>query len=672
MPPDTFKGQPKPVSTVGFPTVLITNKDLPEPIAYTVTKTVVENKDALVRGHGGLAEFDPTDGVAAREGRHPSASGRRAGVPREGVDEIARRLVLLNGRILTLDPAAADRLGARRSRTGASPRRAGAARSSAAGERRSQVIDLRGATVIPGLVDAHAHLDREGLKLIYPSLARCRSIADIQRLLRAQAARRKPGRVDRHDAGRRPAVLPGRARLPGRAALADPRGPRRGRARPPGLHPRDLGLLEPPAGLLGREQPRPRARRASPARRSPPPGVEIVKDAAGEPTGVFVEHNLIQVLEFTLMREAPRFTPDDRRRALRVSQRRYAARGVTAVYEGHGIAPEVLAAYRESHARGELRLRCSAGGQPDVGRGRGRARHPGRWRRGRAGAGSATIACAWAASACTTAATPSVARILHASQPYTGWAGFVESANDPAAYARAGRAGRAPRAARQHAGDALPARGPRRVGGGGATPSHPRPALGPRPSQRGHPRAARAHPPARRRRHDQPHLLSLPLGGRRGGQARRRRRPAPAPPEPGPPPHPVRHRHRQQAGRPVGGLRGRRGPPRHADRAWSWASASGSRAPRRSTALTQGGAWVTFAERDRGRLAPGWAADLAVLEHDPLTAPLEDRGRPDRAPHPGRRRDRSPCLISARRACCWRSRGRSSRSTPPTPASTTC
>lgn len=59
MPPETFKGQAKPVSTVGFPTVLITNTELPEPIAYTVTKTVVENKDALVRAHGGLAAFDP-------------------------------------------------------------------------------------------------------------------------------------------------------------------------------------------------------------------------------------------------------------------------------------------------------------------------------------------------------------------------------------------------------------------------------------------------------------------------------------------------------------------------------------------------------------------------------------------------------------------------------------
>ena len=59
MPPDTFKGQGEPVSTVGFPTVLITNKELPEPVAYTVTKTVIENKDALVRGHAGLAEFEP-------------------------------------------------------------------------------------------------------------------------------------------------------------------------------------------------------------------------------------------------------------------------------------------------------------------------------------------------------------------------------------------------------------------------------------------------------------------------------------------------------------------------------------------------------------------------------------------------------------------------------------
>jgi TRAP transporter TAXI family solute receptor len=59
MPANTFKSQPEPVATVGFPTVVITNAALAEPVAYTVTKTIIENKEALVRGHAGLAAFDP-------------------------------------------------------------------------------------------------------------------------------------------------------------------------------------------------------------------------------------------------------------------------------------------------------------------------------------------------------------------------------------------------------------------------------------------------------------------------------------------------------------------------------------------------------------------------------------------------------------------------------------
>ena len=108
------------------------------------------------------------------------------------MDEIAADVALLNGRIVTLDPArpratalaiAGDRIVAvggdreiRRLR-----------------DRRTKVVDLSGATVVPGLVDAHAHLDREGLKYLYPSLARCRSIADIQAVIRRLAATRPRG-----------------------------------------------------------------------------------------------------------------------------------------------------------------------------------------------------------------------------------------------------------------------------------------------------------------------------------------------------------------------------------------------------------------------------------------------------------------------------------------------
>ena len=271
MPPDTFKNQAKPVSTVGFPTVLITNKELPEPIAYTVTKTVVENKDALVRGHAGLAEFDPEHGVAARQGRHPSASGRRAGVPRKGVDEIAADLVLDNGRILTLDPrrpvAAALAVAGGRDRW----RSGGRGDVRRWRDRRTRVIDLRGATVIPG-----------PRRRARPPRSRGPE-ADLSVAGALPLHRRHPGRWSAAWPPRTPkgewiVTMPvgappfyqdapsGLAEKP----LAHARRSRRRRARPSRVHPRHLGLLEPAAGLLGRQQPWRWRWPASRATRPPP------------------------------------------------------------------------------------------------------------------------------------------------------------------------------------------------------------------------------------------------------------------------------------------------------------------------------------------------------------------------------------------------------------------
>jgi len=347
------------------------------------------------------------------------------------MDDIAADCVLVNGHIVTLDPArpratalaiVSDRIVAV----------AGDREIRRLRDRRTRVVDLRGATVVPGLVDAHAHLDREGLKYLYPSLARCRSIADVQAVIRRLARARPRGEwIVTMPVGTPPFYLD----APG--SLQEHRWPTRAdldAAAPD--HPAYIRGIwgywnKPPVVSIANSA---ALARAGVTRDTvPPKGVEILKDAAGEPTGVFVEHNLVQVLEFTLMRVAPRFTHADRLTALGDSQRRYAARGVTAIYEGHGVAPELLSVYREAHQRGALRLRAFLAVSPT-------------WNAADAGQAIPEVA-AWAggrglgddrlrvAGVCLHyGGDPDVARILHAAQPYTGWAGFVESANSPEAY----------------------------------------------------------------------------------------------------------------------------------------------------------------------------------------------------------------------------------------------
>jgi predicted amidohydrolase YtcJ len=342
--------------------------------------------------------------------------------------------VFVNGRILTMDrarPTAAALAVQGRRITGIGTR----ADVRGWRDRRTRVVDLSGATLVPGLVDAHAHMDREGLKLIYPSLARCRAIGDVQAVVRRLTARRKPGEwIVTMPLGTPPFYRDApdclaERRWPTRADLdaAAPDNP---------VYVRGIWGYwnKPPVYSVANSA---ALRRAGVTRDTvPPKGVEMVRDAAGEPTGLFVEHNLIQVLEFTLMRDAPRFTHAARLAALDESQRRYAARGVTSVYEGHGIAPEVLAVYREAHERGRLRLRATLALSPT-------------WDGPKEAASALAESAAWAggrglgderlrvAGICLHyGGDPEVARILHAAQPYTGWAGFVESANSREAYAQ--------------------------------------------------------------------------------------------------------------------------------------------------------------------------------------------------------------------------------------------
>ncbi len=536
------------------------------------------------------------------------------------MDEIAADWILENGRIVTLDP--------RRPRAAALAIAAG--RVAAVGERRdvrpwrsrrTRVVDLDGACVVPGLVDAHAHLDREGLKSIFPSLAGCRCLADVQARLRRLAAQRKPGEwIVTMPLGTPPFYQDGvdslrERRWPTRADL-DAAAPE---------HPVYIKGIwgywnRPPVYSVASS--RALALAGITRDTEAPPGVEIVRDAAGEPTGLFIEHNAVQILEFTLLRAVPRFTHADRLRALEAGQRRYAARGVTAVYEGHGVAPEVLQVYRESHERGRLRLRCTLALSPT-------------WRAEEAGRAIPAVA-AWAAGrglgddrlrvagiCLHYGGDPRIARILHESQPYTGWAGFVESANTPEQYLEQAR---------------LAARHGLRVS-----------TLVTRclPEVLDVWEAVDRVTPIRGRRWVLVHLAEAGPGeiarirrlgavvttnpisylwrsgadeARRAGDAAERLLP---------------HRALARAGvpfalatdnKPADPWLAFRTAVERRDRVSGAVLGPAERLSRARAlaALTTGGARLTWAERQRGVLAPGRAADLAVLDRDPLTMPLDE------------------------------------------------
>ena len=322
------------------------------------------------------------------------------------------------------------------------------------------------------------------------------------------------------------------------------------------------------------------------------------------------------------MKAAPRFTHEDRLRALRESQRRYAARGVTAVYEGHGIAPEVLRVYREAHERGHLALRCSLALSPTwetIAEAERAIPELAAWAGGR-GAGDDRLRIG---GICLHyGGDPEVARILHAGQPYTGWAGFVESANSADDYAR--QAELAACAGLRvntlvtlclpevlEIWEAIAARTPIRDLRWVLVHLH----------------IATKDQIARIRRLGAV-ATTNPISylwrsgaaelARHGGEAERL----------------TPHRSLVRLGVPVGIATDNKGNPwvaltaavERRDMATGQVLGAAERLSRAEAlrALTVGGAWLTFAERERGVLAAGRAADLAVLDRDPLTVHYEE------------------------------------------------
>ncbi len=205
----------------------------------------------------------------------------------------------------------------------------------------TRVIDLDGACVVPGLWDAHGHLLSLGLAEHEVDLAGARSFAEVVARVAARAAATPRGQWivgrgwDQNDWPRDEFAgeLPAHARL----SAATPE------------HPVLLSRVDGHAALLNA---RALAARGIDRSTTSPAGGEVLKDAAGEPTGVLVDAALDLAPE-------PPPTPAQVRAALRAAARACVEHGLVGVHDA-GVGREALAGLEELAAAGELPLRVYA------------------------------------------------------------------------------------------------------------------------------------------------------------------------------------------------------------------------------------------------------------------------------------------------------------------------
>jgi predicted amidohydrolase YtcJ len=224
---------------------------------------------------------------------------------------------------------------------------------------RTRVVDLRGKTVVPGFADSHAHLLGIGFGRLDVNLKGTKSWAEVVDRVAAAVKQRRPGEWIRgagwHE-GKWDAPAPGAVRgFPTHAALS-------------AVSPDNPVVLERADGHAVLANARAMALAGISLATPAPEGGEVIRDAAGEPTGVFVDNAQALVA-------APARTLEESRRALELAMDECVAKGVTSLTDA-GAELDVIGLYKEVAAAGRLRTRLyvmAAGlktmqalGQPEI------------------------------------------------------------------------------------------------------------------------------------------------------------------------------------------------------------------------------------------------------------------------------------------------------------------
>ena len=200
----------------------------------------------------------------------------------------------------------------------------------------TQVIELAGKTVVPGLIDPHLHQLFAGLNGPAVQLLGARSVADVQAAIGERVARTPPGQWVTASSGWHESILE-EGRMPTRFEL-DKVSPNNPVFIPRGGHVVTVNSKALELAGITKDTP------------SPEGGVIVRDEATGEPTGVLLE------TAAALVRKVLPPPPANMAELLKIAMRNLNSYGIVGVVEP-GIDDRQIALYRAVHDAGDMTVR---------------------------------------------------------------------------------------------------------------------------------------------------------------------------------------------------------------------------------------------------------------------------------------------------------------------------